>query len=63
MVAIPREEAELVRDLLDGYVLTLEDSKRTILDLPELAGIAGDGVAQIDEKIVLARRARGRFDA
>lgn len=55
------ESCALIRDLLDSYILALEDSRRTILDIPELAAVAGDGVEQIDGHLDLARRTRAFF--
>lgn len=57
------ESCALVRDLLDSYILALEDSRRTILDIPELVAVAGDGVEQIDRQLALARRTRAFLDA
>lgn len=61
VVLLDEEQTRLVVDLLDGYILTLEDSKRTIRDIPELAHVAASGYEQVDELLILVRRTREAF--
>lgn len=49
------EKRRLLLDLLHAHILNLEGHKETIASIPELAVVAQEGYAKIDEQISLAR--------
>lgn len=48
---------QLVRDLLEAHIVGLEDARRTVEEMPELAAVAAAGAAEIDAQIATARSA------